>query len=70
MLLNAKCLFCGGGAAMPKFFMIVHYSNHNSDFIVDVIGRYEGGCCCSTTCGELSRCLPFSTRLITIGIAA
>ena len=40
MLLNAKCLFCG---AMPKFFMIVRYSDHNSDYIVDVIGRYEGG---------------------------
>ena len=35
MLLNAKCLFYG---AMSKFFiMIVHYSDHNNDFIVDVI---------------------------------
>ena len=39
MLLNAKCLFCG---ALPKCFMIVHYSDYNNDFIVHGIGRYEG----------------------------
>ena len=38
MLLNDKCLFCG---AMPKFFMMVHYSDHNNSFSVDGIGRYE-----------------------------
>ena len=40
--------------------VIVHYSDHNSDFMVDVIGRCEGSWCCSTTCGKLSRCLPLS----------